>query len=123
MITIRTIPHSGALELSAMVRDTAGWGVWLEHTTYYGYNKTEAKRRFREHLIEKHYVLVNDQVMEVTTMKYVATISLDVLEIEADNEEQAEKMINQLVDELATVETSLSWDGVWWTTTPTEVTQ
>jgi hypothetical protein len=61
--------------------------------------------------------------MEVTTMKYVATISLDVLEIEADNEEQAEKMINQLVDELATVETSLSWDGVWWTTTPTEVTQ
>ncbi len=56
-------------------------------------------------------------------MKYIATISLDVLEIEADNEEQAEKMINQLVDELATVETSLSWDGVWWTTTPTEVTQ
>ncbi len=123
MITVRRLPHNGALELSAMVRDTAGWGVWLEHTTYYGYNKTEAKRRFREHLIEKHYVLVNDQVMEVTTMKYIATISLDVLEIEADNEEQAEKMINQLVDELATVETSLSWDGVWWTTTPTEVTQ
>ena len=68
MITVRRLPHNGALELSAMVRDTAGWGVWLEHTTYYGYNKTEAKRRFREHLIEKHYVLVNDQVMEVTTM-------------------------------------------------------
>jgi len=56
-------------------------------------------------------------------MKYIATISLDVLEIEADNEEQAEKMINQLVDELATVETSLPWDGVWWTTKPTEVTE
>ena len=56
-------------------------------------------------------------------MKYNVTISLDVIEVEADNEEQAEKMINQLVDELATVETSLAWDGVWWTTTPTEVTQ
>jgi hypothetical protein len=61
--------------------------------------------------------------LEGFIMKYVATISLDVLEIEADNEEQAEKMINQLIDELATVETSLPWDGVWWTTTPTEVTQ
>lgn len=60
MITVRRLPHNGALELSAMVRDTAGWGVWLEHTTYYGYNKTEAKRRFREHLIESRYVLVND---------------------------------------------------------------
>lgn len=56
-------------------------------------------------------------------MKYNVTISLDVIEVEADNEEQAEKMINQLIDELATVETSLPWDGVWWTTTPTEVTQ
>lgn len=60
MITVRRLPHNGALELSAMVRDTAGWGVWLEHTTYYGYDKAEAKRRFREHLREKHYVLVND---------------------------------------------------------------
>ena len=123
MITVRRLPHNGALELSAMVRDTAGWGVWLEHTTYYGYDKAEAKRRFREHLREKHYVLVNDQVMEVTTMKYNVTISLDVIEVEADNEAQAEQMINQLIDELATVETSIPWDGVWWTTTPTEVTQ
>jgi hypothetical protein len=60
MITVRRLPHNGALELSAMVRDTAGWGVWLEHTIYYGYDKAEAKRRFREHLREKHYVLVND---------------------------------------------------------------
>ena len=60
MITARTIPHNGALELSAMVRDTAGWGVWYESQVYYGYNKTEAKRKFREYLIEKHYVLVND---------------------------------------------------------------
>ncbi len=56
-------------------------------------------------------------------MKYNVTISLDVIEVEADSEEQAEKMINQLIDELATIETSLAWDGVWWTTTPTEVTQ
>jgi hypothetical protein len=61
--------------------------------------------------------------MEVTKMKYNVTISLDVIEVEADSEEQAEKMINQLIDELATIETSLAWDGVWWTTTPTEVTQ
>jgi hypothetical protein len=55
-------------------------------------------------------------------MKYNATISLDVMEIEADSEEQASVMIDQLIDELATVETSLPWDGVWWTTTPSEVT-
>jgi hypothetical protein len=61
--------------------------------------------------------------MEVTTMKYNVTISLDVIEVEADNEAKAEQMINQLIDELATVETSIPWDGVWWTTTPTEVTQ
>ena len=56
-------------------------------------------------------------------MKYNVTISLDVIEVEADNEAKAEQMINQLIDELATVETSIPWDGVWWTTTPTEVTQ
>jgi hypothetical protein len=63
------------------------------------------------------------KVMEVTKMKYNVTISFDVIEVEADNEEQAEQMINQLIDELATVETSLAWDGVWWTTAPTEATQ
>ncbi len=68
MITVRRLPHNGALELSAMVRDTAGWGVWLEHTTYYGYDKAEAKRRFREHLREKHYVLVNNQETGGNTM-------------------------------------------------------
>ena len=57
-------------------------------------------------------------------MKYNATISLDVLEIEADTDEQAEKMINKLIDELATAETSLPWDGYfWYTTKRTEVTQ
>lgn len=56
-------------------------------------------------------------------MKYNATISLDVLEIEADTDEQAEKMINKLIDELANTETSLPWDGFWYTTKPTEVTQ
>jgi hypothetical protein len=60
MITVRRLPHNGALELTAMVRDTATWGVWLEHTMYYGYNKTEAKKLFRQHLAEKRYVLVND---------------------------------------------------------------
>lgn len=56
-------------------------------------------------------------------MKYNATISLDVLEVEADNEQDATRKINQLIDELATVDTSLAWDGVWWTTTPTEVSE
>ena len=60
MITVRTLPHNGALEVSAMVRDTTDWSVWIEWNIYYGYNKADAKRKFREHLIEKHYVLVND---------------------------------------------------------------
>jgi hypothetical protein len=60
MITVRTIPHSGALEISAHIRDIALGGSWYERQVYYGYNKTEAKRKYREHLNEKHYVLVND---------------------------------------------------------------
>ena len=60
MITARTLPHNGAIEVTAMVRDTTGWGVWLEWNVYYGYNKTQAKRMFREYMIEKGYVLVND---------------------------------------------------------------
>lgn len=60
MITAHKIPHSGALELSAMVRDTLGGGAWYERRVYYGYNLTEAKRKYREHLIQNHYVLVND---------------------------------------------------------------
>ena len=117
MITVRTIPHSGALELSAMVRDTTGWGVWLEHTTYYGYNKAEAKRRFREHLREKHYVLVNDQVMEVTTMKYTATVTFDVLDFEADSVKDADSKIDKLIDLLSNASEawdSLNWDNVEW---------
>ena len=117
MITVRRLPHNGALELSAMVRDTAGWGVWLEHTTYYGYDKTEAKRRFREHLIHNHYVLVNDQVMEVTTMKYTATVTFDVLDFEADSVKDADSKIDKLIDLLSDASEawdSLNWDNVEW---------
>lgn len=60
MITVSKIHPSGALEISAHVRDTVLGGSWYERQVYYGYNKTEAKRRYREHLIEKRYALVND---------------------------------------------------------------
>lgn len=60
MITARKIHPSGALEISAHVRDTVLGGSWYERQVYYGYNNAEAKRRYREHLINNHYVLVND---------------------------------------------------------------
>jgi hypothetical protein len=59
MITARKIHPSGALEVSAHVRDVT-WCSWYERQTYYGYNKAEAMRRYREHLREHQYVLVND---------------------------------------------------------------
>lgn len=60
MITARKIYPSGALELSAHVRDTIGGGSFYERQVYYDYNKTEAMRRYRQHLVANHYILVND---------------------------------------------------------------
>ena len=60
MITVNKIHPSGALEISAHVRDTVLGGSWYERQVYYGYNNADAKRRYREHLRENRYVLVND---------------------------------------------------------------
>ena len=60
MITATKIHPSGALEVSAHVRDTVLGGSWYERQVYYGYNKAEAMRKYRQHLIESRYVLVND---------------------------------------------------------------
>lgn len=60
MITARKIHPSGALELSAMVMGAVSRQVWLERQTYYGYDKHEARSKFRTHLVEHGFVLVND---------------------------------------------------------------
>lgn len=60
MITMRQVHPSGALELSAMVMGTVSRQVWLERQMYYGYNKHEARSKFRTHLVESGFVLVND---------------------------------------------------------------
>lgn len=60
MITATKIHPSGALEISAYVRDTVLGDSWYERQTYYQYSKAEAMRKFREHLIESRYALVND---------------------------------------------------------------
>ena len=60
MITTRKIHPSGALEISAHVRDTVLGGSWYERQVYYGYSNAEAKRRYREHLVASRYMLVND---------------------------------------------------------------
>jgi hypothetical protein len=60
MITTRKIHPSGALEISAHVRDTVLGGSWYERQVYYDYTKIEAMRRYRQHLVANRYVLVND---------------------------------------------------------------
>lgn len=60
MITARKIYPSGALEISAHVRDTVLGGSWYERQVYYQYNKAEAMRKYREHLVANRYMLVND---------------------------------------------------------------
>jgi hypothetical protein len=60
MITARKIHPSGALEVSAHVRDTVLGGSWYERQVYYQYSKAEAMRKYREHLRNNQYVLVND---------------------------------------------------------------
>lgn len=60
MITMRKVHPSGALELSAMVMGIESRQVWLERQMYYGYDKHEARGKFRTHLVEHGFVLVND---------------------------------------------------------------
>ena len=60
MITASKIHPSGALEISAHVRDTVLGGSWYERQVYYGYSKADAMRRYRQHLVANRYALVND---------------------------------------------------------------
>jgi len=46
--------------------------------------------------------------------KYTAHVDFIVLEFDADNDADANNKVNELMDELGSVETSLSWDDVEW---------
>jgi hypothetical protein len=59
MIIVRELFPSGALEVSAMVRDTKLWMTYVERQTYYGYSKNEARKSFIVHLNESKLVQVN----------------------------------------------------------------
>lgn len=60
MITVRKVFPSGALELSAMVRDLTLYTVYLERKVYFGYDRNSARKEFIKHLDKSKLVLVND---------------------------------------------------------------
>lgn len=60
MITVRKVHPSGALELSAMVRQFPSREVWLERRAYYDYTKQEARKLFIQYLNDNKMSLVND---------------------------------------------------------------
>jgi Holliday junction resolvasome RuvABC DNA-binding subunit len=60
VITLNRVHPSGTLEVRAMVLETTTRQVWQERQTYYGYNNNEARKLFRQHLVENGFVLVND---------------------------------------------------------------
>ena len=47
--------------------------------------------------------------------RYYATVRFDVLEFEADNKANANKIINELIDDFSHVDTAIGWDNVDWT--------
>jgi hypothetical protein len=59
MIIVRELFPSGALEVSAMVKDMNLWMTYVERQTYYGYTKNEARKSFIVHLNESKLVQVN----------------------------------------------------------------
>jgi hypothetical protein len=59
MIIVRELFPSGALEVSAMVKDMNLWMTYVERQTYYGYTKNEARKSFIVHLKESKLVQVN----------------------------------------------------------------
>lgn len=58
MIYSNRIQHSGAIEVSAMVRDTKTREVWRESQVYYDYHSHDCKRMYRQHLIDSGLMLV-----------------------------------------------------------------
>lgn len=65
MITAERVRHSGALVLTALVKDRLPernpWGSPFYHSrTFYGYSLTEAKAEFRDSLTRDGLVIVRD---------------------------------------------------------------
>jgi hypothetical protein len=46
--------------------------------------------------------------------KYTARVEFIVYEFEATNEQEADEIINDLIDKLASVKTDVVWDDVDW---------
>ena len=46
--------------------------------------------------------------------KYSATVRFIVLEFEATDTENANDIVNELIDDLAQVDTAVAWDDVDW---------
>lgn len=44
LVTVETVPHSGAIIVTGMLRD--GYGAFFHSVTFYGYDRGEAVERF-----------------------------------------------------------------------------
>lgn len=47
--------------------------------------------------------------------RFFADVRFNTLEFEASNEEEAEVMLNEMLDQIGAVDTVISWDNVDWT--------
>lgn len=46
--------------------------------------------------------------------KYTAVVRFEVLEFEADSTEQADFVVDSLINDLGSVDTKVAWDNVDW---------
>lgn len=46
--------------------------------------------------------------------KYYAMVSFNTIEFEADSEDEAEGMLQQLIDDLSGADTAIAWDDANW---------
>jgi hypothetical protein len=58
MISTTRLQPSGAIEVSALVRDTKTCEVWYERQAYYGYHSQDCKKLYRQHLRDSNLMLV-----------------------------------------------------------------
>lgn len=58
MITSEIIKHSGAIVMTALVKEKGYPHSWYESQTYYGYTKLESKNLFLGYLIGRGYEIV-----------------------------------------------------------------
>ena len=47
--------------------------------------------------------------------KYYAVVRFETLEFEADTEEHANEIVNELIEDFSGVDTNIGWDNVDWT--------